>query len=368
MDLLLQTSSVDSIRIVDYFSGEANDGTAIDEIRFQDGTVLGIDDVKAKVLQASVGDDVIEGYASNDVLSGLSGNDQLIGHGGNDELYGGEGEDTLRGGDGDDLVFGDEDNDTLYGGEGDDVVDGGEGWIAVIAEGGNDRLTGGEGSDYLEGGSGQDFLYGEGGNDRLIGGAGDDVLEGGLGDDTLDGGSGTNQYRFARGDGQDIIYDDYENVVTISLSGLSLDHLVFRRNGADLEVTFPDSPDDQLSLSALFRDEMPLAGIRVVNNTGLDRLINASELRLLTLDGTEADDLIQAYSSDDLIEALGGDDRVSAGSGNDIVSGGDGNDVLYGAMVTINSGETQVMTDSKVAPATTNSPAHRSRYAQRWFG
>ncbi|AUZ84679.1 calcium-binding protein [Methylophaga nitratireducenticrescens] len=264
------------ITVSNYFHGDGTSGYALNAIEFADGTVWDVDEVKALVVQPSTGNDVIVGYASNDILSGLAGDDEIRG------------------------------------------------------QDGNDVLDGGEGNDYLVGGNGQDTLNGGSGNDHLEGGAGDDFLQGGLGDDTLDGDSGANEYKFASGDGQDTILDSYENVVTLNLSDISLDNLVFRRNSANLEVTFSNSPGDKLTLSSLFNDEVPLTGIRVINNSDQERLITASELRLLTLAGTEVDDVIQAYSSDDLIEALGGDDHVSSGSGDDFVYGGNGNDMLYG--------------------------------------
>ncbi|TRO35078.1 HlyJ hemolysin-like protein [Pseudomonas sp. ALS1131] len=327
--LIIHTSTSDSIRLTNYFSGEAANGTAVDEIVFHDGTVWSIAYIKGMVLQASEGNDVVQGYASDDLLSGLEGNDQLYGNAGNDTLIGGEGHDTLDGGTGNDVLFGDTGNDVLRGGDGDDYLDGGDGNDNLDGGSGDDTLIGGAGNDYLSGGAGRDTLQGGDGNDTLLGGAGDDFLAGGKGNDRLDGGTGTNSYLFARGDGQDVIVDAYEGVVTIYLSDLPLDTLVFRRNGTSLEVAFPDSPDDKLSLSAFFRDEIPLSGIRLRYGEGLETLIEPAQLRLLTLEGTEAADLIHAYSSDDLIEALGGDDVVHAGAGNDSIYGGDGNDRLY---------------------------------------
>ncbi|WMR30454.1 calcium-binding protein, partial [Metapseudomonas otitidis] len=327
-DLLLQTSASDSVRLTNYFSAEGTNGVAVDRIEFHNGTVWTIADVKNLVLQATAGNDRIEGYVTNDQLSGLEGDDRLFGYGGNDTLLGGEGRDTLDGGIGDDRLFGEAGDDMLEGGEGNDYLDGGEGNDRIDAGVGDDTLVGGAGNDYLNGSAGRDTLQGGDGDDTLVGGAGDDFLAGGKGNDRLDGGNGTNNYLFARGDGQDVIVDAYEGIVTIYLADLPLETLVFRRNGTSLEVSFPDSPADLISLSAFFRDEVPLSGIRLRYGDGLETLIAATQLRQLTLDGTAAGDLINAYSTDDLIDALGGNDTVYAGAGNDTVRGGEGDDLL----------------------------------------
>ncbi|MFD1216105.1 calcium-binding protein [Microbulbifer celer] len=328
-DLLIQTSTNDSIRLANYFRSEAADGTAVDEILFDDGTVWGIEDVKSLVLQASDDSDVIKGYGSNDTLDGLAGDDQLFGYAGEDTLSGGDGSDSLDGGLGDDQLFGNDGNDELRGDEGSDLLNGGAGDDRLYGGAGEDTLLGGAGQDLLRGDTGNDTLRGGDGDDALTAGAGNDLLAGGKGNDHLDGGTGTNRYLFARGDGQDVISDAYDDVVTIYVSDLSLDGLVFRRNGTDLEVTFQDSVGDQLTLTSFFPEETPIVGIRVEYGAGLSTAIDPAQLRLLTLEGTGAADLIRAYSSDDSIEALGGDDTVFAGAGNDHLQGGDGNDTLF---------------------------------------
>ncbi|NAS95342.1 HlyJ hemolysin-like protein [Pseudomonas syringae pv. actinidifoliorum] len=309
-DLLLYSSANDSIRLINYFAEEARNGIAVDEIVFHDGTVWTIADIKTKVVQASAGDDVLVGYASNDLLNGLAGDDTISGYEGNDTLFGGDGQDILDGGAGNDNLYGEAGADTLFGREG------------------NDLLDGGAGDDSLDGGAGRDTLQGGSGNDYMVGGAGDDFLAGGQGYDRLEGGSGTNSYLFARGDGQDTIIDDYDNVVTIYLSDLPLDALIFRRKDTSLELSFPSSPDDLLLLSDFFRIELPPSGIRLYYGDGLEAIFNAAQLQLLTLAGTEAADMIQASSGSDNIDALGGDDVVYAWAGDDRISGGEGNDLL----------------------------------------
>ncbi|WP_122317458.1 calcium-binding protein [Pseudomonas cichorii] len=327
-DLLLSISSNDSIRLTNYFAAEAGNGTAVDEIVFNDGTLWSIADIRLKVLEGSAGDDELIGDASNNVLRGLAGDDLVSGLAGDDTLFGGDGQDNLNGGVGNDSLYGEAGNDNMLGDEGNDLLDGGDGSDWMDGGLGDDTLIGGAGDDTLNGGAGRDTLQGGTGNDYLVGGAGDDFLAGGEGNDRLDGGSGTNSYLFARGGGQDIIMDAYENVVTIYLSNLPLETLVFRRNGTSLDVSFPDSPQDLLSLADFFSNEIPSGGIHLHYGDGLEAVISPAQLHQLTLEGTEAADLIHAYSADDHIEARGGDDEVYSFAGNDSVDGGEGNDYL----------------------------------------
>ena len=73
--------------------------------------------------------------------------------------------------------------------------------------GGDDHLRGFAGNDILDGGSGNDRLEGGDGNDSLSGSFGEDILIGGRGDDDIAGGHG-DIYRFASGDGLDIVHVD----------------------------------------------------------------------------------------------------------------------------------------------------------------
>ncbi|MET1081422.1 MAG: calcium-binding protein, partial [Pseudomonas sp.] len=169
-DLILSlTGSTDTVKVVNYFSGDGVGDDNLEQIRFANGTVLSIAQVKGLVLQATAGNDTLVGYATDDSVSGGEGNDLL---------YGRAGHDLIEGGLGDDLVF---------------------------AEDGNDRVLGSEGNDSLRGDAGNDSLEGGVGIDNLYGGDGADWLEGGVGNDKLSGDAGSDIYYFARGWGQDII-------------------------------------------------------------------------------------------------------------------------------------------------------------------
>jgi len=215
-------------------------------------------------LLGSEGNDVLLGQDGDDALEGGAGNDTLDGGADNDTLNGGTGDDAYvfgAGSGGDRVVSQDdsadgvdvialqegirdddlrvarvgEDLEILLAPSGDVITvvghfgaagadsgypvdavrfsDGSQWTRAALQDfvarsaSGDYVLNGTAGPDELRGLGGNDTLSGAGGNDRLSGGAGDDVLAGGPGADTLSGGKGSDVYRFARGDGADVIDD-----------------------------------------------------------------------------------------------------------------------------------------------------------------
>ncbi|MDR1227590.1 MAG: hypothetical protein LBK55_00975, partial [Azoarcus sp.] len=134
----------------------------------------------------------------------------------------------------------------LAGGAGNDTLYGGTDANTLMGEAGDDTLYGGAGDDMLIGGEGNDSLYGEAGDDVLIGGTGNDNLRGETGNDT---------YRFARGDGQDTIYD-YDatagNMDVIEFAeGITADDIWAQRSGSSLILNLAGSTD-QVTISSFF--------------------------------------------------------------------------------------------------------------------
>jgi len=166
----VETFSGTQLTIRDWFT---NPFKRIEWLKFADGNEIRIGDITSFIV-------------------GGAGNDVLIGTNGNDFVYGGAGDDEL------DLRLGD---DIGNGGTGNDLVRGG---------GGRDLLIGGLGNDNLVGGAGRDALTGDDGADEVYGGADNDILSGGRGDgDVLVGGAGDDTFKYARGDGHDVIFDEY---------------------------------------------------------------------------------------------------------------------------------------------------------------
>ncbi|WP_276206582.1 calcium-binding protein, partial [Halomonas campaniensis] len=243
--ILSLIGSDDRIEVDRYFSRADYE---VELIRFADGTSWSVDDVKAKILLGTAGDDHLVGYASDDVLEGGLGNDRLLGGNGNDTLIGGAGDDVLEGGKGSDVYHfargwgsGRINNYAYRDEEAIDVIDfaaditpsditlsrsgnhlilsliGSDDRIEVGSYFNNDGqsyyaldiirfsdgthwsiddvktqlLMGTPGDDHLIGYTSDDTLTGGAGNDRLEGDDGNDTLIGGAGDDVLKGGKGS---------------------------------------------------------------------------------------------------------------------------------------------------------------------------------
>jgi Ca2+-binding RTX toxin-like protein len=263
-------------------------------------------------LRGGSGNDMLYGEAGDDVLYGDAGNDTLIGGTGNDRLDGGLGNDTyvfskgdgqdtvvdsggtdmirftdvlageisfgrngnnliVRYGDGDSITLTDHYSGTAYQIEQIEFADGTKQTIAnlllanplYLTDGndnitfgiGNDTVYAGGGSDTIRGGSGNDTLYGEAGDDTLYGDAGNDTLIGGTGNDTLYGGLGNDTYRFARGDGQDTIYDYDTTAGNCDVlefgEGINPEDVVVLRSGSNLIFKLVGTTD-QITVQSYF--------------------------------------------------------------------------------------------------------------------
>ncbi|MBE0484227.1 MAG: hypothetical protein IBX52_12080, partial [Bacterioplanes sp.] len=278
--ILTLAGSIDRITVANYFRSDGDSAYKLEEIRFADGTVWDIAQVKVMVMQGTEGNDTLYGYATDDVLHGGAGRDFL---------YGGAGDDELHGGDGDDQLYG---------------------------EAGNDRL------------------YGGAGNDHLFGGDGDDVLVGGEGNDYLEGGAGSDIYLFDRGWGQDTInnYDtgtDKTDAIVFAEGIAPEDIRIARSPRGDLVLTIVDSTD-RITVRNYFDADgysaYKLEEIRFADGT----VWNIAQVLTMSMQGTDGDDVLYGLSGDDVIHGGAGNDIISGGAGDDNLYGGDGNDRLFG--------------------------------------
>ena len=144
----------------------------IETLRLADGQEVGIGHFSSFI----IGTDAAE------VIVGTAGGDFIHAAGGDDQVFALFGNDLANGGAGNDVVDGGGDADVVLGADGDDMVSGGLGI---------DTVSGGRGSDRLLGGAGNDILAGESGADWIAGGSGDDII------------------RYRRGDGHDVVLDDF---------------------------------------------------------------------------------------------------------------------------------------------------------------
>ncbi|WP_323601807.1 calcium-binding protein, partial [Rheinheimera pleomorphica] len=299
--------STDRITVSSYFDSDANGVYKLEEIRFADGTVWNIAQVKELAMQSTVGNDSLYGYATDDVLHGGEGNDTLFGQAGDDELHGEAGDDRQYGGEGQDVLFGGEGNDQLYG------------------DADNDRL------------------YGGAGNDTLQGGAGADVLDGGEGNDSLNGGTGSDAYHFARGWGQDTInnYDtgtDKADAIVFA-EGIAPADIQVTRSGDSLVLSLLGT-NDRITVSNYFHSDgtsaYKLEEIRFADGT----VWNIAQVKEFAMQSSDGDDSLYGYATDDVLHGgegndtlygQAGDDELHGDAGDDRLYGGEGQDVLYGS-------------------------------------
>ncbi|MCP4283649.1 MAG: hypothetical protein GY792_04245, partial [Gammaproteobacteria bacterium] len=300
----------------DYFDGRETAG--IEQLAFSDGTVWESEDLLARLMDGTQGDDYLYGTHGDDTLTGHDGNDRLKGH---------EGDDLMDGGDGNDILFGGIGSDTITGGDGDDYLYGN--WE------GNDE---GEENNTLIGGAGNDVFYGDDGNDTMIGGTGND---------TFDGGEGNDLYLFNVGDGRDVINNenfsdeyrvDWQNPDIIRFGeGIAPADIVISRDGDTLLLGI-NGTGDSLALSDWF-DDMSASSriIQLEFNDGTvwnaaDLADMASGMGEMILAGGDGDDSLTSpeYWSDEIFLGKSGDDVLTGGIGCDLLAGGDGNDLLYG--------------------------------------
>jgi Ca2+-binding RTX toxin-like protein len=254
--------------------------TAVDEIRFADGTVWTSADISARL----------------NVPNPLGG--FMSGAGGSDLIHGGAGRDTINGNAGDDALYGDAGGDALSGGWGADALFGGED---------NDVLDGGEGADWLDGGAG---------NDNLAGGNGDDV------------------YVFARGGGTDVISEASGTPWTDTIlltGGIRPEDLILiggTRVPGRIELTLRGT-NDSIAFAAGAALDVPTIEQVVFENGVAWSAADVLSHVVTTPTSPDRDD-VYGTPFDDVIDAGGGNDTVAAGDGNDVIDGGTGDDILAG--------------------------------------
>jgi Ca2+-binding RTX toxin-like protein len=324
-------------------------------------------------LRFATGEEIRIGDISSTIV-GTSESDIIVGTAGGDFLVGGAGSDTIRGLQGNDFGFGDAGNDLVAGDED------------------NDLVAGGSDDDQVIGGLGNDTVFGDGGSDYVYGGGGYDILAGGRGDDEVVGGAGDDIFRYERGDGRDIILDEYVNNWDLVwqngsyTNGYSLDvnSGVVSKNGTTVfDGTRWIGVYDYANETQTLRRHLGEVGGAISENAGTDVLefgvgIDIQDLRLhrdgddlqiaIGLDDNDSSEfdsvtdritlrdwytagptiesfvfaatgrLLTAPVSmagegneyDDVIGGTSGVDWITGNGGDDTISGGAGNDILSG--------------------------------------
>jgi len=388
-DIILTIPSGETLTI----EGQLFDGRHdIDEFAFDDGTVWDLGTINAQILlqQATPGNDSIDGFGGDDYLFGGAGNDDLNGNEGNDVLDGGAGDDLLRGDIGNDTyrfgIGGGHDtiddhrngwamgDDTIEFGAGDAksavavTRDGSELVRTIIATGDSIRISGGAveigavsreiehvhfadgsswtsaelrafalgattGDDSILGSDAAEPIDGLAGNDLIEARGGNDILIGGTGDDTLAGEDGDDTYRYALGDGNDVINDNIHGwggnhgYDTLEFgAGIDAADIRISVQNGDFLVSFGGAPGS-----------LRLVGSASQINSAIERMTFAdgtiwtyADMVARSLVASASADSLYGGNGDDVIAGLAGDDFIDGRGGNDDIIGGAGDDVLAG--------------------------------------
>lgn len=276
----------------------------IEEIRFADGTVWGIEEIKARAIAGDDTDQVLPGYSSADFIDGLKGNDHIEGLGGDDQLSGGDGDDWVEGNEGD------------------------------------DRLDGGAGTDQLYGDEGADtFVFGRGYGHDVVN---DYAMDQEGNHDTLEfiGDVGYDQLWFRRVNSWDIECSiiGTDDSVIISQQYLGPYVATITANGG--AMTLDTSKIDQL-IAAMAGLSPPPAGQTELSESERAQLAAAFAAAWAgevpdpvdpdqVLTGTSGADVISGQDGNDRLYGKDGDDTLSGGAGNDRLNGGTGADAMSG--------------------------------------
>lgn len=338
---LLISETGERITIRDWYANARNQFT---EVCFADGTVWTkemINKTKPR-LAGTDGNDTITGFSTDDILEGGKGDDTLDGKQGNDTYI-------WNVGDG---------NDTIYDSYNDNILEIGEGIDpekVILSRNARDLYLALETGERI---TVKDWFYsaknqlaeirfadgtvwtktqvagmgmhiaGTDGNDTLNGFTTNDVFEGGKGDDTLDGKQGNDTYIWNVGDGNDTIYDAYDNNILKIGEGIDPEKVVLSRNARDLYLLLETG--ERITVKDWYYNaKNQLAEIQFADGTVWTKeLVGGMSPRL---NGTDGNDTLTGYSTNDILEGGRGVDYADGGAGNDtyIWNLGDGNDTFY---------------------------------------
>ena len=363
-----------------------DDSERVEQLRFADGTIRKLEDIRKKFAIIN-GTDKAEELIAYDSVTGYTiyagaGNDSIYGGSNNDVIYGQEGYDSIRSGAGDDILEGVAGNDYLSGGAGNDtyvfgrgdgvdIIDDSEGGLDTIlfkegiskedliirrtgAEEGeirikdsNDRIIlkklfndrGGVEQLKFSDGSIYKFddyrkelneLIGTDGADSLIAFNGEGYkLQGGAGNDYLQGGAGDDTYIFGRGDGVDTIQGSGGGLDTILFKeGIKKEDLIIRRTwNNEAEIRIKDT-NDKIILRNLYDKKNGVNQLKFSDGS----IYKIADLReeFATTRGSASHENLYAYDEEvgNTVYAGGGDDTIYGSKNADKIYGEEGNDCI----------------------------------------
>ncbi|MCY6379413.1 calcium-binding protein [Hoeflea prorocentri] len=346
--------TTDQITIVNTL--DDNGADEIEQIVFDDGTIMNMDQVRVILTanQSTDGDDTITGFTNNNTLEGGLGNDRLHGKDGSDTY-------VFNAGDGQDLI---EDNgwrdtdrlvihgytpaETSFARTSNDT-------LVITFAGSTDQISivntlDDDGADEIE-----QIVFDDGtilnmdqvraimiadqssdGDDTIIGFSNNNTLQGGLGNDTLHGNDGSDTYVFNAGDGQDVIEDngwrDTDRLVIhghnpsdLILSTSSNNTLIIGFNGSSDRITVVNtlSGDNQDAIEQVVFDDGT-----VYSMSDMASLVSSQAATGMQINGTAGDDSLRGTNGGDVIDGGLGADSLVGGDGDDRIII-DENDVWY---------------------------------------
>ncbi|OYU01548.1 MAG: hypothetical protein CFE36_09685 [Sphingomonadaceae bacterium PASS1] len=325
--------------------------TAFDGVTSESSAfTLSVSEVLGQSIDGTTQNDVLQGSAGSDLINGISGNDTINGGAGNDSLYGGTGNDRLDGGIGDDLIAGGDGDDTLFWSAGSDRMQGGAGNDLIELQEESTRLA----NLTIDTGSGDDQFYiyyastadivanlSEG-NDRFFqSGAAFKSLTLTLGDGrdsvALSSFEPTNAFQitdFQVGSQGDVLQFQFINIGNLAgWDGTSnpfgaAGYVRLLQSGSD---TFVQFDRDGAIGSEAFQTIVILKNVVAaeLDTMNLGGFSHSSETLIgMTIEGSDADDLLNGTAAAETIFGGGGNDTIIGGLGNDSIYGGDGNDLI----------------------------------------
>jgi Ca2+-binding RTX toxin-like protein len=363
--LFRQPTGVEQISAGGFASVTLSGGGGHDTINLSGVTLTGIERI-----DGAGGNDTITGSAGDDLIDGGAGNDTLIGAAGNDIYRFGanEGQDIVRdeGGSANDRI--EFTSAVLAGNFSVAQANNGLNLVLTIAGGGtvtlqnavNDSasrieqvvfadgtiwahadlmaaaLTPTSGNNIFYGGYDGETISGGGGNDTLDGRRGDDILIGGTGNDTLIGSEGDDTYRFALGDGQDVVREYGNNgngsggtdVVELGAGITAQDVTVGTADSGASYVLYIHGGENRITLTSAATGGADHA-IETIRFADTSSWTGASLAGLVSSASMSAD-VLSGGSGGDIMHGLAGNDTVTGCGGADMLWGDSGNDTLIG--------------------------------------
>lgn len=374
----------ETIMVLDKYNAASNANSGIEEIRFADGVIWTLDDIRSRTNVNGTGSaEVLSGTNFRDNLFGLDGVDTINAGANDDYLAGGQGADVLDGGAGNDyfLWSAGDGNDILSDtststtevdtleltnvasnaatltrsgadllvtagtetitvknrfntgadGRGVEMITFSDGVTMEVLSGplGTIETTGTSAAQTLTGWAFSDVQYGLAGADILDAKAGNDSLFGGDGNDTLKGGDGSDTYIWSRGDDNDLIDD-------ASQSRTETDTLVLSdvMSATDVVLTRAQGSVDLL-LSIVGTTEVITIKNRfnavsgAVSGYGVEEIV-FGDGTVWTLENILANVRLQGGTGNDALSGTVYADNIYGGAGVDTITGGNGDDFIYG--------------------------------------